>query len=37
MTLQIQIQKAITYDLVLWLSFATFCWKETNEIEIGDW
>jgi len=23
--------------LVLWVSFATFRWKETNEIEFGDW
>jgi len=24
-------------DLVLWVSFATFRWKETNKIEIRDW
>jgi len=25
------------HGLVVWVSFATFRWKETNEIEIGDW
>ena len=25
------------HDLVLQISFATFRWKETNKIEIGDW
>jgi len=24
-------------NLVLWVFFAVFCGKETNEIEIGDW